>query len=161
MKIETQNRKTHGNPDLPDWKTVLSFFLVLSLGIASILGSSGDLDLDEESALIWHNNLDGVGTSPAIGSDGTLYVGSTDNRLRAFDSDGKLKWSYETDAPVRSTPAIGSDGIIYVGSDDFYLYAIKPDDGKLKWKYETGAPVRSSPAIGSDGTIYVGSPVRI
>ena len=156
MKIESQNQKTSSLSTFPDWKTILSFCLVFSLGIISILGSSGDLDLDEESALLWHNNLNGVGTSPAIGSDGTLYVGSTDNRLRAFDPDGKLKWSYETGGPVRSSPAIGNDGTIYVGSNDFYLRAINPD-GSLKWRYPTDGSIDSSPAIGSDGTIYVGS----
>ena len=156
MTIESHNRKRHSIPALPPWTTALSFCLVLNLGIITILGSSGDLDLDEESALLWHNNLDGVGTSPAIGSDGTIYAGSTDNRLRAFAPDGKLKWSYETDDVIRSSPAIGNDGTIYIGSSDSYLRAINPD-GSLKWDYETGGPIDSSPAIGSDGTIYVGS----
>ncbi len=97
-----------------------------------------------------------VDSSPAIGSDGTIYVGSLDSYLYAINPDGTLKWRYQTGGDVRSSPAIGSDGIIYVGSGDHYLYAINPD-GTLKWKYQTGNWVSSSPAIGSDGTIYVGS----
>ena len=131
MKLKSHNRQRHGIPALSDWKSVLSFCLVLSLGIVSILGSSGDLDLDEESAFLWHNRLDGVGTSPAIGSDGTLYVGSTDNRLHAFAPDGKIKWRYETGDVIRSSPAIGDDGTIYVGSNDAWLRAINPD-GTMK-----------------------------
>jgi outer membrane protein assembly factor BamB len=129
---------------------------VLSLGIASILGSSGDLDLDDESALLWHNNLNGAGTAPAIGSDGTIYAGSTDNRLRAFNPDGTLKWSYPAGGPIDSSPAIGSDGTIYAGSDDFYLRAINPD-GSLKWRYATEGPINSSPAVDCDGILYFGS----
>ena len=97
-----------------------------------------------------------VHSSPAIGSDGTIYVGSGDNRLYAINPDGTLKWSYATGDSIYSSPAIGSDGTIYVGSGDHSLYAINTN-GTLKWSYATGNSVRSSPAIGSDGTIYVGS----
>ena len=51
---------------LSNWKSVMGFCLVSSLGIASLLGSSSSTDSDDESALLWHNNMDGVGTSPAI-----------------------------------------------------------------------------------------------
>jgi len=100
-----------------------------------------------------------VNSSPAVGSDGTIYVGSNDYKLYAIGSDGVLKWSYTTADEVGSSPAIGSDGTIYVGSKDGNLYAITDggDHGILKWSYPTGGEVRSSPAIGSDGTIYVGS----
>ena len=153
-RVPVTQTPTHRNS--LDWKNLLSFCLVSFLGIVTILGSSSDLDLEEESDLLWHNNLDGFGTSPAIGSDGTIYVGSTDKKLRAFNPDGKLKWSYETGDVVRSSPAVGNDGTIYVGSKDFYLRAINPD-GSLKWRYYNDGPIDSSPAIGSDGTIYVGS----
>jgi len=65
-------------------------------------------------------------SSPAIGSDGTIYVGSNDNRLRAFDpNNGNILWtSVSTGGGIQSSPAIGSDGTIYVGSDDGRLYAI-------------------------------------
>jgi outer membrane protein assembly factor BamB len=112
-----------------------------------------------------------IASSPAIGSDGTIYVGgdgvyfagSYDNRLYAIEPDGTLKWSYATEGAIHSSPAIGPDGTIYVGGDGsgsiaHYLYAINPD-GSLKWSYATctGCKIHSSPAIGSDGTIYVGS----
>jgi len=99
---------------------------------------------------------DRVYSSPAIGSDGTIYVGSYDNKLYAINPDGTLKWSFTTGDNVHSSPAIGSDGTIYVGSYDNKLYAINPD-GTLKWSFTTGGDVSSSPAIGSDGTIYFGS----
>ena len=92
--------------------------------------------------------------SPAISSDGTIYVAS--DGLYALNPNGALKWMYKTGDKIYSSPAIGSDGTIYVGSRDGYLYAINPD-GTLKWKYQTGGEIYSSPAIASDGTIYVGS----
>jgi len=95
-------------------------------------------------------------SSPAIGSDGTVYIGSWGNRLYAINPDGTLKWSYQTGSWIRSSPAIGCDGTVYVGSDDGKLYAINSDE-ILKWSYQTGDSIGSSPAIGGDGTIYVGS----
>ena len=108
-------------------------------------------------SLKWtYDTGDGVISSPAISSDGTIYVGSYNHNLYAINPDGSLKWTYNTGHDVISSPAIGSDGAIYVGSDDGNVYAINPD-GSLKWTYNTGGMVESSPAIGSDGTIYVGS----
>ena len=96
-------------------------------------------------------------SSPAIGSDGALYMGSINGYLYAINPSGLLKWKYLTGGAIYwSSPAIGSDGVIYVGSNDNYLYAINPG-GSLKWKYQTGSVIWSSPAIGSDGVIYVGS----
>ena len=97
-----------------------------------------------------------VYSSPVIGSDGTIYVGSWDNNLYAINPDGSKKWAFKTSGYVVSSPTIGSDGTIYVGSGDENLYAINPD-GSKKWAFKTDDDVESSPAIGSDGTIYVGS----
>ena len=35
-----------------------------------------------------------IHSSPAIGSDGTLYVGSRDNKLYALNPDGTKKWEF-------------------------------------------------------------------
>ena len=60
----------------------------------------------------------GVDSSPAIGTDGTIYVGIGDDNLYALNrADGSLKWKYATGRRLRSSPAIGADGTIYVGSD--------------------------------------------
>jgi outer membrane protein assembly factor BamB len=95
-------------------------------------------------------------SSPAIGADGTIYIGSDDFRLYAINQYGLIKWSFAMGGWVSSSPAIGVDGTIYVRSDDYKFYAINPD-GSLKWSYPTGGPGLSSPTIGTDGTIYVGS----
>ena len=94
-------------------------------------------------------------SSPAIGQDGTIYVGSGDSYLYAIGSDGNLKWKFGTGYWVHSSPAIGQNGVIYVGSG-YYLYAINPN-GSSKWKFKTEGYIESSPAIGKDGTVYVGS----
>jgi outer membrane protein assembly factor BamB len=100
-----------------------------------------------------------ITSSPAVAPDGTIYIGSEDNRLYAFNSDGSVKWRYETGDHIVATPAIGSDGKVFVGSNDRQLYAINPD-GTLKWIYPTKAVLSSSPALAADGTIYVGGTNR-
>ena len=98
-------------------------------------------------------------TSPAVGADGTLYLGGTDGSLWAINPDGTPQWAFATGGPVESSPALGADGTIYFGSNDGNVYAVNPRDGSLKWFFptDTGYPVFSSPAIGADGTVYVGS----
>ena len=112
------------------------------------------------------NSSNVLTTTPSIGYDGTVYVGSADRSLYAITDVGTagiLKWSYATGGSiVASSPTIGSDGTVYVGSANFSLYAITaPTNGSttgvLKWSYATGGNIQSSPAIGPDGTVYVGS----
>ncbi len=105
---------------------------------------------------IWNYETDeGVGSSPAIGIDGTIYVGSNDNDVYAINPDGSEKWSFTTGGSVFSSPAVGVDGTIYIGSYDHNFYAINPD-GSEKWRFATEYIILSSPAIGPDGTIYIG-----
>ncbi len=99
---------------------------------------------------------DAIDSSPAIGPDGTIYIGSIDHNLYALNSNGSLKWSFPVSNDVESSPAIGPDGTIYVGCDDMNLYAVNAD-GSEKWAYLTGDVLFSSPAIAPDGTVYVGS----
>lgn len=111
------------------------------------------------NALLWsYSTGGGVYSSPAMGADGTVYVGSNDGNLYAIKSDGSISWAYPMGGEVHSSPAIGADGTVYVGSDDGNLYAIDPGGNLLPgWPYATGDAVYSSPAIGADGTVYVGS----
>jgi len=74
----------------------------------------------------------GVTSSPAIGSDGTVYVGSGGKKLCAINGKtGDKLWEFKTGGDVESSPAIGSDGTVYVGSSDKKLYAIKTDSKGL------------------------------
>ncbi len=129
-------------------------FLIISSGMVHGSGTPGTLK--------WSYTTGGpIISSPAIGADGTIYVGSEDYRLYAVNPNGTLKWAYAVGGPITSSPAIGADGTIYVVSDDGNLYAFTTN-GWPKWSYDTGnttsgTAVTSSPAIGADGTIYVGS----
>ena len=103
----------------------------------------------------------GVQSSPAIGSDGTIYVGTQYGNLWALNpEDGSLKWDNYTTLSVWSSPAIGADCTIYFATNYGHVYAIN-QDGTEKWIYNgnfnNDGHFHSSPAIGSDGTLYIGS----
>src|SRR5690606_34670405 len=57
-----------------------------------------------------------VVSSPAIGRDGTVYVGSLDGNLYALSPAGAERWRVATGGGVVSSPAIDADGVVYVGS---------------------------------------------
>jgi PQQ-like domain len=95
-------------------------------------------------------------SSPAIGTDGTVYIGSYDGNLYALDSEGQLKWKYHTGAGIRTSPSIGDDGTVFIGARHGRLFALTLD-GILKWTYDTDGDIRSSTAVSEDGTAYFGS----
>jgi outer membrane protein assembly factor BamB len=124
--------------------------------------------LDQIGQRRWQTFTPGyVTSSPALGSDGTVYVGSFDHRLYALDPDtGAVRWTFLTDAHIYSSPALtaGSHGetmAIYIASADGSVYAVDPS-GRLLWRYDTGDPIRSSPVLGrkprgGGRIVYVGS----
>ncbi|MGB9498852.1 MAG: PQQ-binding-like beta-propeller repeat protein [Dissulfuribacterales bacterium] len=131
--------------------------------VCSVQKELGSTGTSSEPAYIivakWKFETDGdVDSSPAVGPDGTVYVGSDDKNLYAINPDtGEELWRFPTDGEIRSSPAIGTDGTIYFGSQDYHFYAVKPS-GELKWEFNVGDYIFSSPAISADGrTIYFGS----
>lgn len=99
------------------------------------------------------NNM--ITSSPAIASDGTIYIG-TDEGIYALKSDGTKKWSYSVPDLISSTETIGSDGTIYFGTQLNKLFAMNPD-GTVKWTYSVNEKeIYNSPSIAADGTIYFG-----
>jgi outer membrane protein assembly factor BamB len=114
-----------------------------------------------------------IQSSPSIGADGTLYVGTTHHPLDipawfyAITPEGQIKWKYDTfddvkDMPpaqlnppdIYNSPAIDSNGRIYFGNEIGLLYAMSPD-GKVEWIEEVWSLHDQGPALASDGTLYV------
>ena len=118
--------------------------------------AGGDAGL-RRARQVWRLPVGPIASSPALGSDGTIYVGTTDGKLVAVLADGSaVKWTAVTNDTTGSSPALAPDGTIYVGSSDGKLYALTPD-GAVAWTYAAGAPVSGSPVLGGDDTIYVGA----
>jgi len=140
-----------------------------------ISGTVYAIDTDNQS-IIWSFNVQdipevrndplnyggGFVSSPAIGNDGTIYIGSgdwwadqgaeelgvdtskikerefSDKRLYAINPNGTLKWIFTVDdehvkTSIFGSPVIDSNGIIFFGSFNGIFYAIR-DDGDTATK---------------------------
>ena len=95
-----------------------------------------------------------VQSSPAIGPEGVIYVGSQDKFLYAINPDGTVKWKYEAEQVIFEPPSIDEDGTIYAVDNNGTLIALDPD-GMLKWTFVPVTATRPGTiAIAEDGTVY-------
>jgi len=111
--------------------------------------------------------------SPAVGSDGTIYIGTGLNytgpaadAMYAIRPDGTLKWKRNLGRPVHSSVALDRDDNLYflagnASNDPMDAVVISLDSsGNLRWTSEAigwQVPVPNAgftPAIASDGTVY-------
>jgi len=95
--------------------------------------------------------------NPAIGPDGTLYLGDSRQTLYAVDRAGNKKWAFSTQGTVVESPTIDADGTIYF-CDDKTLTALLLD-GTVKWQFSPRWGCLSSPTLAADGTLYFGARV--
>lgn len=93
---------------------------------------------------------------PAIGEDGTIYVGGSDAELYAINPDGTIKWKFPSQGMILSSPLIGADGTIYAGSSGSGFYALDPD-GTLKWEMPppAGETFWFHPVLADNGVLYI------
>jgi len=68
---------------------------------------------------------------------GMLFFGSSgDDRIYALDAEtGRVRWSFQTGAPVRFAPELRHERV-FAASDDGRLYCLAADTGKLLWKFD-------------------------
>lgn len=122
--------------------------------------------LNPDGSVKWSFNIPKINyilsiSAFAIGSDGTLYFGTSEGRLFALNPNGTQKWVYQASGITvnLSAPSIASDGTLYtpVSASGFStkLIALNPD-GTQKWAF-TGSQDLTTPTIGADGTLYAGA----
>lgn len=110
----------------------------------------------ETGAVKWSLDL-GVLQSegPAVGENGTVYVGTPDALLLALDgASGKTLWQFDTGHSMDYPIVFGPDGILYASAQK--LFAIRASNGKERWERSGGGSAWSAPVIGDNSVVYVG-----
>ncbi len=111
----------------------------------------------------------GIFSSPVIGGDGTIYVGSADRWFYAIAADGTLRWKVETGEIIDSSALLDDRGRVYFGSGDGHLRALDAATGAAVWDFAADAPggalnpsaiinwFEGNVTLGPDGTLYAGN----
>jgi outer membrane protein assembly factor BamB len=112
--------------------------------------------------VVW-NAAQGSASSPAVGADGTIYLGTaftgpSAGSFIALNPDGSTKWEFRAGSSFNeffASPAIAPDGTIVAGSKEGILYGFNPD-GSVRWS-RNEINVIQSPSIDADGNVYLNS----
>jgi outer membrane protein assembly factor BamB len=106
---------------------------------------------------LWKSTEDLGGSivgKPAIGSDGTLYVGTFGSELVALDgTTGSVKWRFNTKDWVWAGPLLDND-MLYFGDLSGNLYAVNATDGTSVWAVTPNNTIVDTPVI-SGTNIYL------
>jgi outer membrane protein assembly factor BamB len=101
-----------------------------------------------------------VRTSPAIGADGTIYIGVGNSPICPLHPNGSVDWCTNEPGyvvtPLMSSPAVDLAGRIYMGERGNDTWAVAPD-GDVLWRFSIpyDGDTLSSPAIDPvNGRIY-------
>lgn len=117
----------------------------------------------------------GVFSTPVIGADGTVYVGSADTYFYAITPNGRLRWRIKTGGLIDAAgalsaydPRLGSSPLTF-GSGDARLYHVTtPRRGRprIVWTFRADVPPvpaqrvdwwEGNIAVGPGGALYAGN----
>ena len=101
--------------------------------------------IDLETYDYWHKDVNGaIPGSPAVGSDGMIYVGSLDSKLEQFDpATGEHKSVFTAKNWIWSTPSVDGD-TIYFGDLSGNLYSFDTSTASLNWSVQPDGAITAS-----------------
>ncbi|MEA2409643.1 MAG: hypothetical protein QOC77_204 [Thermoleophilaceae bacterium] len=106
----------------------------------------------------------GIFSTPVVGPDGTVYVGSADSFFYAIRRTGKLRWTFRTGNIIDSA-AVLHGGTLTFGSGDETLYRLTTKR-RIVWRFRpTHPPVKGQQVnwwegnadVGPGGNVYAGN----
>jgi outer membrane protein assembly factor BamB len=106
---------------------------------------------------LWRNGyFDSWWAPPAIGPDGTVYIGnySGSSVIMHDGLTGEQKGGFNVGLCVHACPTIGVDGTLYLAGLKIYSY--DPETRQLRWSFQGGDIFEGSPSLSSDGVLFAG-----
>ncbi|MEX0715526.1 MAG: PQQ-binding-like beta-propeller repeat protein [Planctomycetaceae bacterium] len=95
----------------------------------------------------WEAAITGAPTPPIAVGD-MVYLGSTDERVRALDAaTGAVRWEHYASGPIVASPVYW-EGRIYFGAEDGWIHCVAAADGKPLWRIRVAPGVRKQGGFG-------------
>lgn len=107
---------------------------------AAQTGLAAHTPTDDGRDLWIYDTGKGIFSSPVVGGNGWVYVGSADRSFYALDEAGALMWTQPTGEIIDSAALLDDRGRVFVGSGDGVLYAFDALTGDTLWTFEAAAP---------------------
>jgi hypothetical protein len=134
-------------------------FLVASLFVALASASPGGASerrTDLSASVAWRFHAGGtLPGPPAIGPDGTAYLGTSDGSFIAIGTDGVLRWSVTLEGTIGWSPVVDDSGRVYVATTAQKVHAFFPS-GVRGWALRTPVRVATEPVLAPWGILFGG-----
>jgi len=113
----------------------------------------------KDGAVKWRTPVGAAASSPAVGKDGTVYVGA-DKVYALKPADGRQKWQFPTGYDAASPVTAGGDGTIYAQAQDetgrSQICAVDTRTGRQTWAFPLSERM-AFPPLASEDRVYVGA----
>jgi outer membrane protein assembly factor BamB len=114
--------------------------------------------LDNGGRTLWAAETGNQQSSPALGDNDRVYIGSDRGVVYAANRrGGQIAWRFTAGNTILTRPAVGG-GRVYAESTDNNVYALDAARGTLRWKFTRpdGSLGYSSPVYTRDGLFVCG-----
>ena len=101
-------------------------------------------------------DTDAIQSSPVVGPDDVVYVGSDGDHLDAVSKSGTIVWSFDCLTNLRAAPVLTQTGKVVIGSRTG-IWAVDQSTGELDWSLDFEGDVLSSPTVDGSGNLFFGA----
>ena len=144
--------RSSSSPIIDDTGTIYVCTCPSGIGRINAIGPEG-------KSKWYFETMEQIFSSPCLGPDGNIYVGSEDGYLYSLSSKGELLWKFHANGKVGS-PLVSNNGTIYFcakndsDSDEPVLFYALDEDGNMIWSTGVRHYSHLPLALDSNGTIY-------
>ncbi len=131
------------------------------IGITNGLLVAMDAYLGEILHTVYEPTFEAFHSSPAIGEDGTVYIGNENGNVYALDMvSDTFSWCYPdslTGDDMGATPVVDGNNI-YVGGENGCIQQLRDDGTSVTelWNYHLKEELNASPVLDPNGNLIVG-----